>query len=510
MIKPSWLNDAVFYEIYPQSFYDTNGDGIGDLEGIIQKLPYIQSIGVNAIWLNPIFDSPFEDAGYDVRDYYKVAERYGTNDDFARLCAEAKKIGIRILCDLVPCHTSIEHPMFIKSKENKNNEYSNRFIWCDDPNYQSDKLYSAKDGRSDRYYASFYDCQPALNFGFANPTESWMSSPDAPECIENQKMLCDIMDYWISLGSSGFRVDMAGSLVKDDEDYTETKKVWQKIRKYMDEKHPDCVLISEWSRPFHAIDGGFHMDMNLTGGSLFRFEKKDDPTKKSYFRKEGEGNFSLFADDYPNILEHIKGRGLYSFVTGNHDSQRLQRFRTDEEIKCALAFIFTMPGAPILYYGDEIGMHHIYNTETEGSNGRGAARTPMQWENGKKNFGFSTSDTLYLNQDDNPDAPTVQKEENDPDSILNYVRNLIALRKNHKALDVEASWVYANKGQNYPLWYKRINDDEIISVMINTTSQEFEFDSVNEIDNVLISINADIEEKIHLNPFSVLIFVSKK
>ena len=125
----SWLKNAVFYEIYPQTFYDTNGDGIGDLPGVIEKLPYVKSLGCNAIWMNPCFDSPFKDAGYDVRNYYKVAERYGTNEDLVRLFDEAHKLGIHILLDLVPGHTSEEHEWFQQSKQIEKNEYSSRYIW---------------------------------------------------------------------------------------------------------------------------------------------------------------------------------------------------------------------------------------------------------------------------------------------------------------------------------------------------------------------------------------------
>ena len=126
-----WLKDTVFYEIYPQSFYDTNGDGIGDINGITAKLDYIKSLGCNALWINPCFDSPFKDAGYDVRDYKKVAPRYGTNEDLYNLFEEAHKKGIRVLLDLVPGHTSEEHPWFLESQKTEKNEYSDRFIWTD-------------------------------------------------------------------------------------------------------------------------------------------------------------------------------------------------------------------------------------------------------------------------------------------------------------------------------------------------------------------------------------------
>lgn len=165
---PQWLNDSVFYEIYPQSFYDTNGDGIGDLNGIIEKLDYVKGLGCNAIWLNPVYDSPFMDAGYDVRDYKKVAPRYGTNDDLVRLFDEAHKKGMKILLDLVPGHTSDTHPWFLESKKAQKSEYTNRYIftksvWDAPPQYRMMCGICERDGN---YLVNYFSSQPALNYGF--------------------------------------------------------------------------------------------------------------------------------------------------------------------------------------------------------------------------------------------------------------------------------------------------------------------------------------------------------
>ncbi len=176
---PSWLNDAIFYEIYPQSFYDTNGDGIGDINGIIAKLDYIKDTGFNALWLNPCFESPFKDAGYDVADYYKVAARYGKNDDLYRLFDEAHKRGIRILLDLVPGHTSNECKWFKQSCLPEKNEYSDRYIWTDCV-WERPPQYPLVAGDADRdgcYMLNFFLSQPALNFGFNKITHpAWQIS----------------------------------------------------------------------------------------------------------------------------------------------------------------------------------------------------------------------------------------------------------------------------------------------------------------------------------------------
>ena len=177
----NWLKDAIFYEIYPQSFYDTNGDGIGDLNGVTEKLDYVKSLGCNAVWLNPCFDSPFKDAGYDVRDYKKVAPRYGVNTDLYRLFGEAHRRGLRVILDLVPGHSSEEHPWFLESKKAERNAYSDRYIWsnfcfegCGGLNYVAGE--SERDGV---YILNFFKCQPALNYGFLHPDKPWQCAVDS-------------------------------------------------------------------------------------------------------------------------------------------------------------------------------------------------------------------------------------------------------------------------------------------------------------------------------------------
>ena len=165
--SPQWLQDAVFYEIYPQSFYDSNGDGIGDIPGITQKLGYIQSLGCNALWINPCFDSPFKDAGYDVRNYKLVAPRYGTNDDLIGLFSEAHRRGMHVLLDLVPGHTSEEHEWFTRSSSADPGEFADRYIWTDSAFSNGDSLpfIGGESERDATYILNFFKCQPALNYG---------------------------------------------------------------------------------------------------------------------------------------------------------------------------------------------------------------------------------------------------------------------------------------------------------------------------------------------------------
>ena len=229
-----WLDNAIFYEIYPQSFLDTNGDGIGDFQGIIEKLDYIKELGCNAIWMNPCFASPFGDAGYDVADYYQAAPRYGTNADLKRLFNEVHKRNMHILLDLVPGHTSVAHPWFKESCKADRNEFTDRYIWTDSTWGQLENMGSLC-GISERegsVIVNFFAHQPALNYGFYKKTQDWQQDPDDPGPKATLAEMENVMRFWIGMGCDGFRVDMAGSLVKNDEDGKGNIALWRKAVSY--------------------------------------------------------------------------------------------------------------------------------------------------------------------------------------------------------------------------------------------------------------------------------------
>lgn len=180
---PNWLNDAVFYEIYPQSFKDTNADGIGDFKGILEKLDYIKELGCNAVWMNPCFASPFLDAGYDVSDYYTAAPRYGTNEDLKQIFVKAHELGMHVILDLVPGHTSVEHPWFRESMKAAKNEFTDRYIWTNDV-WEAPEGMGSLRGISEREGAcavNFFSHQPALNYGYYRPQKPWQQAVDAPD-----------------------------------------------------------------------------------------------------------------------------------------------------------------------------------------------------------------------------------------------------------------------------------------------------------------------------------------
>lgn len=471
----NWLKDAVFYEIYPQSFFDTNADGIGDLKGIEEKLGYVKSLGCNAIWINPCFDSPFTDAGYDVRDYKLIAPRYGTNDDMRRLLKKAHEMGLHIILDLVPGHTSVEHKWFKESMKPEKNEYTDRYIWTNSI-WESPESIACIRGISDRDGAAgvnFFSTQPALNYGYANPTRDYMMSPESEAPMKTREAIKDVMRFWLDMGADGFRVDMAGSLVKGDETGEANIKLWQDFRAFLDKEYPDAVMISEWGEPEKSIAGGFHMDFLLHFGpmcytSLFRSENP-------FFSKAGKGDITLFKDEYEKFYRSSVGRGYICIPSSNHDMDRLARGRDVGELKVCFAFLLTMPGVPFIYYGDEIGMRYLEGlTSVEGGFGRTGSRSPMQWDK-SENMGFSkaTEDKLYIKTDDSADAPNVLEQEEDPNSLLNEIKLLTELRHSHKALmsDGKFEFVYAEKNK-YPLVYKRFDENEQFIIVINPSGEE--------------------------------------
>ena len=391
-----WLKDAVFYEIYPQSFYDTNGDGIGDLQGIIAKLDYIRDLGCNALWINPCFDSPFKDAGYDVRDYKKIAPRYGTNEDAAALFRAAHEKGIRVLFDLVPGHTSEEHPWFKASCKPGHNEYSDRFIWTDSCFASGDGMpfIGGETERNGTYILNFFKCQPALNYGYGKINQKWQKPTDDPACVATVEAMKDVMRFWLDMGCDGFRVDMASSLVKNDtKNKKYTCKIWRNIRDMLDVEYPEAALIAEWNGPRMSLKNGFDMDfyLNWQGNGYSWLMRNYDGAMdsnphnigKAYFCKNSGTGIDKFLDEYLPAYKATHKDGLWC-DTANH--------------------------------------------------------------------GFSTADAqdIYLPVDTAADAPTVAAQADDPDSLLNSVKSLLAFRHAHADLNADAPFkvLYAPKAKD--------------------------------------------------------------
>lgn len=549
---PEWLRDGVIYQVYPSSYKDSDGNGIGDIRGVISELDYIESLGVRAIWFNPLFVSGWIDGGYDVIDFYRVDPRFGTNNDMVELIEKAHAKGIKVMLDLVAGHTSDKHPWFIQSSQDTNLQYSDYYIWSDrlpdakaekdletmlkDPNYMQNtigKWMKSEYPRNKFYMKNFYACQPSLNYGYANPDPSrpWEQGVDAPGPKAVRQELKDIIAFWYGKGVDGFRVDMANSLVKNDKDKKEIMNLWREIREWSDKNYPDHVLMAEWGSPKYCLAAGYNIDMDLNSTKAHNrrmyFDRKHQADGGSYFSLNGGqpsvkdlyGNawpedkidskttaaemLKEYYDYFTDCLESTETMGYFATITGNHDHLRINMGarNTPDQLKVMLTWVLTMP-MPILYYGDEIGMRSLVdlpNVEGANHNGkeRSGARTPMQWTSGET-AGFSTCspDKLYLpvctewspatsypqyldwkkNFEAGKVKPiakgeiTVESQDKDPESILNWTRELIALRKSSEALWADSKFIPVfNESQPYPMVYLRSNGKETFLIALNPT-----------------------------------------
>jgi alpha-glucosidase len=499
---PDWLRRAVVYEIYPQSFADSNGDGIGDLPGIIGRLDYLAWLGVDVLWLNPCFASPMRDAGYDVSDYLSIAPRYGTNDDLVALAGAARQRGITVLLDLVAGHTSDQHSWFQAAVDDPADD---RYIFAAPeqvtrtrrdprpghaasgagvqevpwPGEQGQEAgapgpqWVAVPGRRPGWYLpNFYPFQPALNFGYArmDPAEPWRQPVDAAGPLANRAALRQIIGHWLELGVAGFRVDLANTLVKDDPGGQETARLWRELRGWLDGAYPDAVLMSEWNRPATAVPAGFHADFYLAVGpehgslldnSAGQTHLARTAAATPFFGMTGEGSFLPFLTAWRRDAAGAGDAGLIALFSSDHDFARPAcGDRTAEQLGAVFTFLLTWPTLPGVHCGDEIGMRFVPGLpDLEGSQiwpgwNRAGSRTPMQWDDGP-NAGFSAgpASALYLPVDPDPGRPTVAAQRADEGSLLHLVRRLIALRKTVPALRTGGPVDVLADG--YPLVYLR-------------------------------------------------------
>ncbi|WP_227013414.1 MULTISPECIES: alpha-amylase family glycosyl hydrolase [unclassified Pseudonocardia] len=476
---PSWLADTVLYHVYPPSFADSDGDGIGDLRGIGEHLDYLKWLGVGAIWLSPCFTSEFGDGGYDVVDFLTIAPRYGTNEDATALIDAARHRGIRVILDLVAGHTSHCHPWFQESADTPGDH---RYIWSDNAVPPSHEWVANRGKKGGFYRANFYPIQPALNFGYArpDPSEPWRQPVDAAAPLANRAALREIMSFWFDRGVSGFRVDMASSLVKDDPGHVETARLWRQMREWVDAAYPDRALLAEWGEPTVSLRAGFHADffLHFAGPALRSLWDNNTGTRgpwsddaSCYFDAAGRGSMGAFLDAWWEAANSAAGgSGLVALPTASHDFSRLVCGpRTRDMVVPAFAFQLTWPLLPVVYYGDEIGMRFVHGLPDKegsqcGTQARQGSRTPMQWDDGP-NAGFSTApaQALYLPVDADPQRPTVAGALADKSSLLHHVRRLVHLRRNTSALRGDSP-VEVLHG-DYPFVYTRGGRERLLVVV---------------------------------------------
>jgi len=493
---PEWTRHAVFYEVYPQTFLDTNGDGIGDLAGIIEKLDYIQSTGANALWINPFYLSPMRDAGYDVADYYQVDPRYGSLDDARRLFDEIHKRDMRVILDFVPGHTSIDHAWFKQSAQTKAvAPYRNWYIWTesawnDGGAPWNEKMIHGYSNRDGNFLINFFWNQPALNFGFAEPEadKPWQLPTTHPDVQALWAEMRKVMRFWLEQGADGFRVDMADSLVRNDPNKEEIRRFWREAREELEVDFPQLFLIAE-GHPSNCLDGsGFHSAyLHWAAGyqGVFRsgetFNQELGKVKtEAFFSPSGEGDFRPYLETWREQYAKTKDGGVITMPVGNHDLSRFAVGQSDEFLEMVFAFQCAWPGIPFIYYGDEIGIRQ-QSSENPIHEGhyptRNGARTPMHWNNGK-NCGFSdcAPGNLYLPVDPDPQHTTVAAQEGDPHSLLNHVRRLNAIHKAQAAFAADAAIEFLQEGApGEPLAFVRSCHAGAILAVFAPADKAFEF-----------------------------------
>lgn len=456
-----WLKDTVFYEIYPSSFKDSNGDGIGDFRGIIEKLGYIKGLGFNALRLAPCFESPFVNGGCDVKDFFDVSKRFGSSQDFDDMLLAARTLGFKVMVDLLPICTSSENAMFIKSGESRPNAFSQRFIWTDSveknhPDYRA--VYGGYE-RNGAYICYKYACQPRLNYGFAEITESaWQLHYKDEQCIKTRDWLVDVLKYWMERGIDGFFMLSAGELVMGDTTGYATAEVWRYVISSVKKAFPDAVFISEWGNAEKAVNiAGFDADIYSADSGNALFRRFSGGINKSFLYYEGRGDITIFLRDYLRQIIPTRKKGDIALVSGSPFDFRLSKFYDAEQIKFILAVMLTLPTIPIIYYGDEIGMRHLDVYSKEGGYHFCGARTPMQWTSGK-NKGFAAEDVpsskLFLPLDPSVNAPSVESSLSES-GIAECVKTLVKLRLDNEDFTRGGFEVEYAERNKFPFVYRR-------------------------------------------------------
>ena len=475
MHDSSWWQWGIIYEVCPRSFQDSNGDGIGDLNGILERIDYLVDLGVSAIWIAPIYPSPMADFGYDVADYCGIDPIFGTMNDFDRLLASLHLRGLKVILDFVPNHTSDQHPWFLESRSSRDNPKRNWYLWRDEPNNWLSNFggsgWEKDDATGQFYYHSFLKQQPDLNW--RNP--------------EVEAAMFDVLRFWLRRGVDGFRVDVMWMMIKDDQfrdnppnpayqsdqpssnrllpvyntNRPEVHDVVARMRAVVDE-FPERVLIGEIYLPVPQLMTYYGAD--LKGVNL-------------------PFNFLLLQCAWtPDAVRHVittyynaLPNGAWpNWVLGNHDNARIATRVGAAQARVAAMLLLTLPGTLTLYYGEEIGMSnvpippHLVQDPAEKNEpglgqGRDPERTPMPW-NDSPGAGFTTGRPwLPLGQ-----QRSVAKQQSDSTSMLHLYRRLIELRRSHSVLVIGRARNVAT--DNHVLRYEHSGAERGILVLLNFSS----------------------------------------
>jgi maltose alpha-D-glucosyltransferase/alpha-amylase len=456
-VSTLWYQRAIFYELHVRAFKDSTGDGCGDLGGVIEKLDYLQDLGVDCIWLLPIYQSPLRDGGYDISDFYAIHPDYGSVEDFERLVEAAHARSLRVITDLVVNHTSDQHPWFVESRASLDNPKRDWYVWSD-----TDQLYAGTrvifldsedsnwtlDPITGQYYwHRFYSHQPDLNYDNPNVRQAML----------------DVMDFWLAKGIDGFRVDAVPYLIEREgtncENLPETHVVLKGMRRHVDERWPETLLLCEANQPptdvkeYFGEGDEFHMGFHFPlMPRLFMALRSGDTTKlRDILRATPEipptCSWCTFLRNHDELTLEMVSEEEREWMWREYAPdphmrlnlgirRRLAPLLDNDPDKIMLAHhvLFSLPGAPVLYYGDEIGMGDNIDLPD-----RDGVRTPMQWDD-SANAGFSAvpPDELYAPVIDNAEygyrRVNAAAQRANPDSLLNRLKGLIAFRKRYPGL----------------------------------------------------------------------------
>jgi maltose alpha-D-glucosyltransferase/alpha-amylase len=488
-----WYKNAVFYELYVRAFHDSNGDGHGDLPGVIQKLDYLQALGVDCLWLLPIYPSPLKDDGYDIADYYNILPEYGTLEDFRRLVEEVHRRGMRIITDLVLNHTSDQHPWFQAARADRNSPYRDYYVWSDDNQKYKDARIIFLDTETSNwtwdpvageyFWHRFYSSQPDLNYD--NPAV--------------RLEMINVMRFWLDIGVDGFRADAVPYLIEREgtncENLPETHVYLKEVRAYLEQHYPDRVLLAEanqWPedvRPYFGDGDEFHMGfhfpvmpriyMALRRGdnrSLEWILKRTPPIPENcqwciFLRNHDELTLEMVTEEerqwmwqeYAPEPRMRLNLGIRRRLSPLLDNDR-------RKIELANSLLFSLPGSPIIYYGDEIGMGD--NIELFDRNG---VRTPMQWlPDDAAGFSSAPADAFYApviqEEPYGPQQVSVASQQAQPGSLLDFIRRLISLRKANPLLGW-GDFTWLDAGSNSIAAYLRSGSEGRILVLNNLSNE---------------------------------------
>jgi oligo-1,6-glucosidase len=517
-MEKTWWKESVVYQIYPRSFHDTNGDGVGDIKGITEKLDYLKDLGVDVIWLSPVYQSPNDDNGYDISDYRAIMDEFGTMDDWEEMLHEVHARGMKLIMDLVVNHSSDEHKWFEESRKSKDNPYRDYYIWREgkegkEPNNWESAFSGSVwdyDEKSDEYYLHLFSPkQPDLNW--ENP--------------ELRQEVYDMMKWWLDKGIDGFRMDVINFISKVPNlpdapnpngkryvhggDYFMNGPRIHEYLKEMNEKvlsHYDVMTVGEMPGVDVAEAQNYTADDRNELNMVFQFEHVD--------LDSGDGKWDVqplklkdLKDTFTKWQKGLEGAGWNSLYLNNHDQPRMvSRFGDDttyrvESAKMLATFLHTLQGTPYIYQGEELGMTNVHfdsideykDIETLNmykekvaqekedpvnimhsiyKKGRDNARTPMQWDD-SKNAGF-TSGNPWIKVNPNYKEINAEDAVNDPDSVYQYYKELIRLRKENPILVYgQYDLILEEHEQIYA--YTRRYEGETLLVILNFSDQESEF-----------------------------------